>query len=139
MATECASCLKKITNMEYVTCSQYTKTCANVSLERFCNTLDKKRRKTRVCQYSNCNKPKTGNNNISKYVCAFTTNGVTERIFYEKIQFKQHNHKKKTRTPANNNSFIISDNDSILGDNIEAKMGENQQASREPQIHVYFV
>lgn len=63
----CAGCLKNTPNREYLICSQcndrYDLECANVSTQRFYNTMSTDHKKSWICQSCKCKKPKTDNRN----------------------------------------------------------------------------
>lgn len=67
MATKCAGCLQIIKNREYLVCSKcsdkYDIDCANVSTQRFYNTMTPEHKKKWVCPSCYCKTPKMGNTN----------------------------------------------------------------------------
>ncbi|KAG7310847.1 hypothetical protein JYU34_003678 [Plutella xylostella] len=63
----CAGCLKPIPGRTYLTCStcteKYDLDCANVSFQRYRNTMTADHKKAWICDTCYCKKPKTGNLN----------------------------------------------------------------------------
>lgn len=67
MALACAGCLQKIPNREYLICllcnDTYDLECANVSIQRFLNTMTREHKQSWKCQICRSKKPKTDNTN----------------------------------------------------------------------------
>lgn len=107
MANKCAGCLKQILNREFLTCSHcnkiYDLECANVSIQRFLNTMDKDHRKTWKCQYCICNMPKKSNINTpvrSQQTALLSENGegkddVNNITIRQKTQISKNKNFKK--------------------------------------------
>lgn len=142
MANKCAGCLKKIPNKEFLTCSHcnkiYDLDCANVSLQRFLNTLDKDHRKIWKCQYCICNMPKNGNLNTPVRLQQLTSLNVNENNLMGNDAVNNITIRQKTHISKERDSLTISDDDSILGDTIQGEMRNNQPNS-EPQIQLSVV
>ncbi|KAG7305794.1 hypothetical protein JYU34_009938 [Plutella xylostella] len=117
MDLECSGCQQKIPNRQYLTCSlcsnHYDIECANVSIQRFLNTMTLEHRKKWKCQVCICKTPKTGN--INKAILP-KNNDLPQ---HKKSPIEQNNvtTRKKTTSPVNNDS-INSEDLSILGDTI---------------------
>ncbi|CAH0404366.1 unnamed protein product [Chilo suppressalis] len=67
MALKCAGCLQNITNRQYLTCSQckdkYDLQCANVSIQRFFNTMSAEHKAVWRCDRCRLKEPKKDNSN----------------------------------------------------------------------------
>lgn len=67
MAHTCSGCLKKIPDKCFLTCTscknQYDLECANVSPQRFYNTITREHKQSWICQACRCKMPKKDNTN----------------------------------------------------------------------------
>lgn len=67
MAFTCSGCLNKISDRCFLTClsckNQYDLQCANVSIQRYYNTMTPEHKKSWICQSCRCKMPKKDNSN----------------------------------------------------------------------------
>jgi hypothetical protein len=116
MATVCAGCRNKIPNKTYLTCAlckeKYDLDCANVSIQRFCNTMTATHKKEWKCQACKCKTPKQNNSDTPirsrdhDFTEPHATSPVTNNITL-----------RKNPTPTSNDT-INSENISMLGDTL---------------------
>lgn len=119
MDLKCAGCQQKIPNRQFLTCclcsNAYDIECANVSIQRFLNTMTGEHRKTWKCPGCLSRTPKTGNTDKpinSKY---------NDQLNQKKVISEGNNitTRKKLTDRKNLDSTRFSDSSDILGDTIE--------------------
>lgn len=125
MTLTCAGCQKNIIDREFLTCTSckesYELDCANVSSQRFYNTMTAEHKKTWVCQLCRRKTPKTGN--INKPI-GHNQNEKTQPI---KEQIQQSNITTRKKPAVTRNISTESNDLSILGDTIdEDNSGDNR-------------
>lgn len=126
MAFKCSGCLKIIPNREFLTCSlcddKYDLDCANVSIQRFLNTMTPDHKNSWKCASCRCKMPKTDNTNTP---IRYQMPAPHSHSNLEQNQFDTHaspssniTMRKKT-TKITENDTSLSENDcSILGDTL---------------------
>lgn len=115
MDVTCSGCLTKIPDRYFLSCTscknKYDLECANVPIQRFCNTMTKEHKQTWVCQTCRCKKRKKDNTN--------TPIRPQESEIINQIPLDKNN--ITIRKPRN---FVLDDNSisddtSIFGDTIQ--------------------
>lgn len=125
MALKCAGCLHIIKNKEFLTCSKctdkYDLDCANVSTQRFYNTMTPERKKKWVCPSCHCRTPKMGNTDLP--LGGGLLKDPQQSSPTRESYVTQRNSKKKTI----DNDSISSDNLSYLGDTMQPADSPNNE------------
>lgn len=115
MVATCSGCLKEILDRYFLLCAscknKYDLECANVSIQRFCNTMTTKHKQSWICQLCRCKMPKKDNTN-------------TPLSLHESENVNQIPLDKTNITIRQNRKFVlddssISDDISILGDTVQ--------------------
>lgn len=95
MESSCAGCLSTIPNREYLVCSRcqdkYDLDCANVSWQRFHNTMTKERKQSWICQACSCKKPKGDNTNTPIRPIHLSTSASTYNTDNENVTIRKLN------------------------------------------------
>lgn len=121
MAFTCSGCLKKITDRCFLTCTsckhQYDLECANVSTQRFYNTMTPEHKQSWICQTCRCKVPKKDNLNSPIRPLENEYTNLTP------IQNNNITMRKKQNFVFNDSS--ISDNSNLFGDTIQNESDPN--------------
>lgn len=118
---KCGGCLQIITNKQYLTCfkclEHYDLDCANVSIQRFYNTMSPERKKSWLCQTCRSKMPKTSNTNTPIRDLQLASNSILNVT--DTYRSPSHNNvtqRKKTSSIMNDSICQLENDSSILGD-----------------------
>lgn len=133
MADTCAGCLSILPKREFLTCLQckakYDLECANISLARFNNAMDKENKRNWKCQYCKCKMPKVDNTNTPVRSQNMTSSG--DNVISQSISNENNNItlRKKPSTSKLDSSLLLEDDHSVWGDTITDDKNEYKALS----------
>jgi hypothetical protein len=128
MASVCAGCHQKL-DRKKMTCAycknSYDLECANISIQRFLNTMTIEHKKTWKCQACNCKTPKTGNTDSCIRPPEKDSNEESDLNYNMNVTIRN-----KTKGLIND-STINTENLSMLGDTISTETDTYPEKSTE--------
>lgn len=144
MAPTCSGCLKKIPDKCFLTCTscknQYDLECANVSTQRFYNTMTREHKQSWICQLCRCKMPKKDNSNTP---VRQREDENTNQTSIENIENKNITMRK---TQSNTQKFTFNDSSisvdiNLLGDTIqnESYNNLNSETGQEASIQTNLI
>jgi hypothetical protein len=127
MAVKCAGCPQLISSREYLTCylckDIYDLECANVSIQRFLNTMTPEHKKSWKCQNCKMKEPRKDNSNtpIRPQQQTLTTQAKTTDFTCSNVTLRSNKIKSQKSNKTNNTTTSFSDDLGVLDDTLNSQ------------------